>query len=663
MKLSYKDKSLIIFLVALLIVIYSIFSLASFLFQSAPTTNSKTKLISQVKKEQLININQTLSKNLLKNRLIILDFWNYSCISCLENIEKIKKLEERFGNKILFIGVHSSKFQNEKRLSAVKKAVIRYDITHPVIHDIDQKLYKAFDIKAFPTLVLITPKGKIYKKYQGQEAIKDIKSDIKKVISKNKFSINREYIKHDLIKFENISNVLSFPTKVIFVEKFSYKNHKNLPALFISNSATNNIIVSSLAGKIITKIGSSERLLADGNFDNSAFNMPLGLVYHKDKLYVADSGNHAIRVVDFKKEKVTTLIGNAHTGSILEFKKPKAAKDINLYFPSDLDIHQKNLIISNLGSNQILSYDFSNKKIKILAGNGKNKSVDGKYPNNSLAKPSDIASYKDKIYFLDSASSSLRYIDNKGKVKTLIGNNNVINGFKDGTKDQAMMQNPLGLDVNSTGIYITDSFNHSVRKYSFANKRLNTIIGSKVGNKVGKPKQTRFDEPSGIFVAKHDIYIADTNNNRIIQTNLHNLSSKVIDIIPQLKLPKKSFVQYLPNLQINEKVNIKSNKIITLEIDIAKKWKLNSSAPSFINLLKITSKNEADLVSSFDWQEIENKKLKLPKLQNKKRYILQGVIYHCENKENALCFVKSYEQRILADKNSKNEKITIKLGK
>ena len=54
--------------------------------------------------------------------------------------------------------------------------------------------------------------------------------------------------------------------------------------------------------------------------------------------------------------------------------------------------------------------------------------------------------------------------------------------------------------------------------------------------------------------------------------------------------------------------------------------------------------------------------MKLPKLDSKKNYLLQGVIYYCEDKQNSLCYVKSYEQKVVAS-DEKNVLIGLELGK
>ena len=84
--------------------------------------------------------------------------------------------------------------------------------------------------------------------------------------------------------------------------------------------------------------------------------------------------------------------------------------------------------------------------------------------------------------------------------------------------------------------------------------------------------------------------------------------------------------------------------------------------PSFVNLLEMVKDKQANLVDSFDWNIIKNKEVKLPKLSSGKDYMLQGSIYYCEEKRNALCYIKSYEQRIVADADEKAVVIDLKLG-
>ena len=66
-------------------------------------------------------------------------------------------MEKKYGNVLVIIGVHTPKFDNEKGLNAVRKAMMRYKIDHPVVNDADRKIWNAYGIQSWPSLVLIDP--------------------------------------------------------------------------------------------------------------------------------------------------------------------------------------------------------------------------------------------------------------------------------------------------------------------------------------------------------------------------------------------------------------------------------------------------------------------------------------------------------------------------
>lgn len=222
------------------------------------------------------------------------------------------------------------------------------------------------------------------------------------------------------------------------------------------------------------------------------------------------------------------------------------------------------------------------------------------------------------------------------------------------------MQHPLGLTADDTGIYIVDSFNHAIRKYDINSGELSTIIGGTKGESLGSNSNTKFDEPEGIISILDRFYVVDSNNNRVVIISRGKLSSEILDVLPPLQLPKEGFLQYLPNLYKADKVKV-ATQDVKLKINFKKGWKINDLGPSFINLLEMVNSEEANLIATFDWNMIANNELKLPKLDPAKHYMLQGVIYYCENKKNALCYVSSYQQELNADADEKNNSLNIEL--
>lgn len=664
MKLSHKDKSLLLFVVAILVVLWGVFSFFSSVFFSAIFGTSDIAKLQVQESSKWFNVSRPLEVADFKDRIILLDFWTYSCVSCTQTLPEIKKLEQQFGSKITVIGVHSGKFENDKDAVAIKKAILRYDISHPVINDSDLKIWNSFEVSELPTFMLINPHGNVVKTYSGEDEIEKIKIDVKKLISKFKFQLNRDPLPILLEKYNVIGNVLNFPSKLEYAADFSYKS-RQLPAIFIANSGGNDIVVTSLSGEMIVKIGSGKKGLEDGTFDVASFNAPQGMIYHAGKLYVADSGNHALREINFKEGRVTTLIGSGNRGDVFEDGEVVEAKNFELSSPSDVEFFpqgsHENIVIANAGTHQILSYNLKKQMVSVLAGNGSIGAIDGKYPENSLAQTSDLAVFGHKLYFVDALSSALRTLDENGEVKTLIGGDLAKSGHANGDKNKALMQHPLGLLVDDTGIYISDSYNHVIRKYDFGSMQINDLVGNKRrGTAVGAA--TQFDEPEGIIAVLDRFYVADANNNRILALSRGSFHSELLDVMPPLKLPKEGFLQYLPNLQKSPDVAVKSDAEILLKIDVKSGWKINEEGPSFVNLLELASDEQANLVTSFDWNSVREKEMKLPKLVAGKNYVLQGSLYYCEAKPNSLCSIKSYEQKVVVESGESNNQIVIKLA-
>jgi AhpC/TSA family. len=76
-------------------------------------------------------------------------------------IPDLKRLEEKYANEIVVIGVHSAKFQNEKNTASILQAVMRYEIEHPVVNDASMIVWQQYGIRAWPTVVVVDPLGKV----------------------------------------------------------------------------------------------------------------------------------------------------------------------------------------------------------------------------------------------------------------------------------------------------------------------------------------------------------------------------------------------------------------------------------------------------------------------------------------------------------------------
>src|SRR6202042_3074807 len=103
-----------------------------------------------------------------------------------------------------------------------------------------------------------------------------------------------------------------------------------------------------------------------------------------------------------------------------------------------------------------------------------------------------------KLYFVDAETSSLRVLDG-GKVKTLIGTGLFDFGYKEGKQGTARMQHPLGLVADDKGVFVADSYNHSIRRYDFARGILSNVIGHDMrGSRDGAFAEASLNEPGDV---------------------------------------------------------------------------------------------------------------------------------------------------------------------
>jgi len=576
-----------------------------------------------------LNTARALKADDLKGRIILLDFWTYCCINCMQVIPDLHYLEETFGDELTVIGVHSAKFKNERDSDNIRQAILRYGIHHPVVNDFDFSTWNAFGIHAWPTFVLINPKGMVEASYSGEGNRKAIERDIKRIQEKYAGAVNKDKLPIALEKDKQPAGVLSFPGKITYAPDFNGK-----PVLFVSDSGHHRIVVMALDGTIIESIGSGAKGTKDGDFTSAQFNAPQGVLYDaiNHDLFVADTMNHALRVIDFDNGVTRTLAGNGHQGFERNVIR-KPALEASLASPWDLAFYpdDKHIVIAMAGLHQLWSYDVAAKTVTVIAGNGAESIDDGRLPQNSLSQPSGLSAADDKLYFVDAETSSLRVLEN-GEIRTLIGSGLFDFGYKEGLKGTALMQHPLGLYAGDKAVYIADSYNHSIRRFDTATEKLSNFVGN------GKRKA--FSEPGGIVQVGEKLYIADTNHHaiRVIDVNSRKLST--LAVTEKQSGDTVEFSEDLPNLEISSSVTVEAGAPVSVTIRLQEGWHLNKDAPSYLALFDMKGKPKA--VTSFDRDTLRKGALALPAL-GPGTYRLQGTLYYCEDKAGAQCLLKSFD--------------------
>ncbi len=458
-----------------------------------------------------LNTDRPLSLEKLKGHVIILDFWTYCCINCMHILPDLEHIEEKYKKQpVVVIGVHSAKFEQEADPKNIWQAILRYEIKHPVIVDKEMRMWNEYQATGWPTLAVIDTKGNIIFKTSGEghrdeiiELVDTILEDQKNILAKKKIEIK--------IPENKNKPTLSYPGKLSFSPGKKY--------FALSNSNRNKILVVDLKGKVVEEAGSGKKGMKDGNFSDAEFNRPQGVLFLENKIFVADTENHCIRLIDLKNKKVKTVAGTgkqAYWGSA-----GGKGEETDLSSPWDLAGRNGMIYIAMAGAHQLWVFDPKSDFIRPFAGDGREDIIDGTLSDSSFAQPSGLAVLDGNIFMADSEVSGIRKIDIKNNfVSTVSGKGLFEFGFKDGPAKQALFQHPLGICAGGKNVlYVADTYNNAIRKIDLEKMEVSTVIKKIEANvcMIGDEecKVLGLWEPSDVKYLDGKLYITDTNNHLV----------------------------------------------------------------------------------------------------------------------------------------------------
>lgn len=108
-------------------------------------------------------------KSAMKGKVVLYDFWTYSCINCLRTLPYLEEWNAKYSDKgLLIIGIHSPEFEFEKNIDNVRMAVQKYNISYPVVLDSDHQTWDAFGNRYWPAEYITDYQGHIRHVHFGE---------------------------------------------------------------------------------------------------------------------------------------------------------------------------------------------------------------------------------------------------------------------------------------------------------------------------------------------------------------------------------------------------------------------------------------------------------------------------------------------------------------
>jgi thiol-disulfide isomerase/thioredoxin len=444
----------------------------------------------------------------LRGRFVLLDFWTFCCANCLHVLDEVRPLEAKYADILTVIGVHSPKFAHEAEPDAVRDAVERYEVHHPVLNDPELRLWQQYAVRAWPTLVLIDPEGYVVAHAAGEGQVSALDLTIASLAATHDARGTLHRGTGPYVAPEPQPSTLRFPAKAVLLP--AARTGRDADSLLVADAGHHQVVELGTDGETeLRRIGTGSRGRVDGPADVAQFAEPNGLALlpvgtAPYDVIVADTANHVLRGVRLSDGAVVATIdlsaALADARTITGAVPPVLSPWDVAWWPA-----LSRLVVAAAGVHLLLSVDPVTGAAEVLAGTTVEGLRDGPALDGWLAQPSGLAVDGDRLWFADAETSALRYLTLDGTLHTAVGEGLFDFGHIDGPAATARLQHPLGVTVLPDGsIAVLDTYNGAVRRYDPADDSVSTLSSG-------------LAEPSGAVLVDGELVVVESAAHRLVR--------------------------------------------------------------------------------------------------------------------------------------------------
>ena len=132
----------------------------------------------------LNSITSPLTLNSLKGKVVLIDFWTYTCINCIRTLDYLKDWHSKYNDSgLVIIGIHTPEFEFEKNINNVETFVVENQIEYAVGLDNEYSTWRSFNNIYWPAKYLIDQTGEIKYQHFGEGNYNQTEKKIRELLS------------------------------------------------------------------------------------------------------------------------------------------------------------------------------------------------------------------------------------------------------------------------------------------------------------------------------------------------------------------------------------------------------------------------------------------------------------------------------------------------
>ncbi|WP_426320296.1 thioredoxin family protein [Pseudoduganella sp. R-43] len=127
---------------------------------------------------------EPLTMKQLRGKVILVDFWTYDCINCINTLSHVVQWHDKYKDKgLVVIGVHTPEYAFERKTENVRTALKRFDIRYPVAQDNRYATWNAYNNRYWPAFYLVNKKGQVVYTHFGEGQYEQTEARIQQLLA------------------------------------------------------------------------------------------------------------------------------------------------------------------------------------------------------------------------------------------------------------------------------------------------------------------------------------------------------------------------------------------------------------------------------------------------------------------------------------------------